>query len=103
MPVSIICRAKFGYPALPASHLAVAVREDSSLRFPGQPAVDIATVYLGLRDDEETLRWLETGVKQRNLRLLTVPPDRRFHWLSTHARLQAILQQMGLQTAATTA
>jgi hypothetical protein len=26
-----------GYPALPAAHLAVAVREDSSLRLPGQP------------------------------------------------------------------
>jgi len=73
------------------------------LEIPEPPAADIATVYLGLRDEEETLRWLETAVKQRNMRLLTIPADRRFHWLSMHSRFHAILNQMGLQAAATTA
>ena len=73
------------------------------MKIPDQPAVEIATVYLGLRDEEEALKWLETGVKQRSLRLPTIPGDRRFHWIAKHSRFQAILKQMGLQAAATIA
>ena len=73
------------------------------IEIPDQPAVEIATVYLGLGAEEEALKWLETGIKQRNLRLGTVPADRRFRRLSKHPRFQAILKQMGLQTFATTA
>jgi TolB-like protein len=70
------------------------------LKIPDQPAVDIATVYLGLRKTEEALDWLEVAVKQQNMRLLTVPPDRRFQWLSRHPRFERILRQMGLPTGA---
>jgi len=66
---------------------------------PERPIVDIATIYSGLRDAEETLRWLETAAEERNIRLLMVPADRRFHWLSNHPRFRGILQRMGLQAS----
>jgi tetratricopeptide (TPR) repeat protein len=72
------------------------------LAMPEQPAFDIATVYLGLREDSEALRWLEIAAGQRNLRMVMVPCDPRFRRrLGNDTRFQAILRRMGLQAATT--
>jgi TolB-like protein len=69
------------------------------MEIPDLPAVDLAIVHLGLGDEEEALRWLEVGVEQRNLRLLTIPADRRFRRLVGHRQFQGVLGRMGLRAA----
>jgi len=67
------------------------------------PPLDIATVYLGLKEDEEALRWLEVALEHHNLHLLTIPMDRRFSRLRNHPRFQNLLKTMGLGTVGTAA
>ena len=59
-------------------------------------ALDIARIYVGLRDEEESLRWLETASKERSIHLLAVPADNRFDWLRRHPRFQNVIRQMHL-------
>ncbi|HUN89003.1 MAG TPA: hypothetical protein VMU28_09445 [Terriglobales bacterium] len=68
-----------------------------------QPAVDLAIVYFGLGEDEESLRWLEIAVQQRNIRLLTLAADQRFRRLAAHPKFQGVLARMGLRGAAASA
>ena len=70
------------------------------LEFSDCPAVDLAIVHLGLREDDEALRWLEVAVEQRNLRLLTIPVDRRFRRLAEHPRFHGVMQRMDLRAVA---
>lgn len=70
------------------------------LRHPAQPEVDIATLYLGLENIDETLRWLESAPQRRNPHLLTVPSDPRFTCLHKLPRFREILRQMGLSAKA---
>jgi len=70
--------------------------------FPSPPHVDIAIVYLGLHNEEETLHWLEKAVEHRNFHLITVPSDHRFDWIRPNPRFQNLLQNMGLQAVART-
>lgn len=65
------------------------------LALSGQPA-DIAVVYAGLREADETMRWLEIAARECLLHLITVPADPRFVWLRSHPRFQKLLQHMRL-------
>jgi hypothetical protein len=70
---------------------------DQLLQLRAQPHLDIARVFLGLRNSDEALRWLEGAVTQRGIQLLTIPADRRFDWLRPHPRFQEFLRRMSLQ------
>jgi TolB-like protein/Tfp pilus assembly protein PilF len=58
--------------------------------------VDLARVHLGLEDFDTSLDCLEEAVKHKELHLLNLPFDRRFHPLRSHPRFQHVLRQMGL-------
>jgi TolB-like protein/tetratricopeptide (TPR) repeat protein len=62
---------------------------------PGKP-VEIARVYSGLRDADESLRWLEVAVKERAAHLLIVPADPRFDWLRSQPRYAQVMRSMNL-------
>ncbi len=63
---------------------------------PGKP-VELARIYAGLRDSDETLRCLRIAVEQRVAHLLVVPPDPRFDWLRSDPRFaEQVLRPMGL-------
>jgi TolB-like protein len=66
------------------------------LQAPVQHAPDIARVYSGFRNKDETLRWLERGADERSLYLLRVTGDPRFDWLEPEPRYRAFLTSMGL-------
>jgi TolB-like protein len=70
------------------------------LALPMPPDLDIARVYIGLRDAENALRHLEAATLHRDVHLLTVPSDRRFDWLRPHPAFQQILRRMSLGAAA---
>ena len=59
-------------------------------------ASDLARVYCGLRDEQQTLHWLEQAARSKCMYLLRVTGDPRFDWLVPSSRFQAILHQMGL-------
>src|SRR5262245_24133416 len=44
------------------------------LALPDPPDLDIARVYSGLREADETFRWLDHAVERRDIHLVTVPP-----------------------------
>jgi adenylate cyclase len=69
---------------------------DRLLALPDAPAIDIATVYSGLRDANETTRWLEAAAEERQVHLIFVPPDPRFAWLRSNPRFQDFLKRMGI-------
>ena len=60
----------------------------------------IPTAYMGLKEPEEALNWLEPAAAERSMQLLIVPVDPRFAELCGHPRFEAILKQVGLGTAA---
>jgi TolB-like protein len=70
------------------------------LALPTQPDLDIARVYVGLRDAGNALRHLEAATLQRDIHLLTVPPDSRFDWLRSHPAFVQILERMSLASTA---
>ena len=83
--------------------LAAAGRSDEARdcieKLKAQPisaALDIARVYMGLRDADEALRWLEIAVTQRVVHLILVPADPRFDWLRQDPRYWDIMQPMAL-------
>jgi len=63
---------------------------------PAPPALEIARVYLGLRDADAAFHWLEKAVAQRAVHLILVPGDPRFDWLRTQPRYAQVLRPMGL-------
>ena len=67
---------------------------------PTPPELDIARVYVGLRDTANALQWLEAAAERRDIHLLTVPPDRRFDGLRAEPRFQALLRRMALEPSA---
>ena len=63
---------------------------------PTPPELDIARVYVGLRDANNALQWLEAAASRRDIHLLTVPSDCRFDALRTEPRFQALMRRMSL-------
>ncbi len=59
-------------------------------------ASDLARVYCGFRDVQQTLRYLEQAAKSKCMYLLRITGDPRFDWLLPEPRFRAILHQMGL-------
>jgi serine/threonine-protein kinase len=58
--------------------------------------LDIARVYVGLRDADEALRWLATAVAQHTPHLILMPADPRFDWLRSDARYADVVKPMAL-------
>lgn len=69
---------------------------EQMLAMPDPPAMDIARIYLGLRDWEQTFHWLDKTVEIRNVHLLALPVDYRFDPIRQHPRFQNILHMMSL-------
>ena len=59
--------------------------------------LDLSIAYAGLRDRDATLAHLEAAARERDIHMQGVPADRRYDWLRSDPRFQAILQQMGLK------
>jgi tetratricopeptide (TPR) repeat protein len=62
------------------------------LALPAPPALDIARVYVGLREEDEAFAWLEKAVDQRVIHLLTITTDRRFDSVRDHRALRRSLR-----------
>jgi serine/threonine-protein kinase len=58
--------------------------------------LDIARVYVGLRDADEALHWLATAVAQRQPHLILMPADPRFDWLRRDPRYADVVRPMAL-------
>jgi serine/threonine-protein kinase len=68
-------------------------------RLQGLPApapLDIARVYIGLRDADEALRWLGIAVAQHTPHLILMPADPRFDWLREDPRYADVVRPMAL-------
>jgi tetratricopeptide (TPR) repeat protein len=59
-------------------------------------AVGIASVYTGLGDHGQAIRWLETGLRERACEMIFVHVDPVFTLLDSHPRFGQILQKVGL-------
>lgn len=96
-------RAILGVASLGHALAATGQREealaivDELLAAPIRSEADIARVFCGLRQEDETLHWLEMGVERRCLFLLRGLSEPRFDWLRPHPRFRAVLARMGLQ------
>lgn len=66
------------------------------LQFDPPPGPDIARVYVGLRDAERALQWLQKSAAQRSLYLLKAVGDPRFDWLLPEERYRKLLRDMEL-------
>jgi len=66
------------------------------MALPRELDLDLARVHLGLRDADETFRWLHLAVERRNIHLLTLTTDKRYDWLRADPRFGRILEQMSL-------
>jgi Flp pilus assembly protein TadD len=92
------------YPRSALSHaLAVAGEVEEARQIAMEMAAngmlapaDTARAFAGLRDEEETLRWLETACDHGSLHLIVVAADHCFQWLRPNPRFQRILQRMNL-------
>ena len=56
----------------------------------------IALVYNGLDDRDETLKWLERGVEERDLRMTFLKVEPKWNNLRSDARFQEIMRRVGL-------
>jgi len=70
------------------------------LALPAPPALEVARVFLGLREADEALRWLEKAVAQRAVHLILVPADPRFDWLRQDPRYAEVMRPMALPATA---
>lgn len=64
-------------------------------------AVNIASVYAASGDEEKTLEWLGTAVRERDPNLTWIKFDKEFGFLSQDPRFRKILQTVGLIEPAT--
>jgi serine/threonine-protein kinase len=83
--------------------LARAGRRNEALKWakrlralPTEAPLDIARVYLGLRDADEALRWLGVAVAQHTPHLILMPADPRFDWLRKDPRYADVVRPMAL-------
>jgi hypothetical protein len=83
--------------------LARAGRRNEALKWakrlralPTEAPLDIARVYLGLRDADEALRWLRVAVAQHTPHLILMPADPRFDWLRKDPRYAEVVRPMAL-------
>jgi TolB-like protein/Tfp pilus assembly protein PilF/tRNA A-37 threonylcarbamoyl transferase component Bud32 len=60
------------------------------------PAASLAMAYAGLKNEEETLRWLEAGVEDHSEMLVFIAVDPYYDWIRPHPRFQAVLRRLRL-------
>jgi eukaryotic-like serine/threonine-protein kinase len=63
-------------------------------------AYDIASVYIGLGDKDQTFDWLSKALEERSGFLVYIKCDRRFDELRSDARYEALLKRIGLPLGA---
>jgi serine/threonine-protein kinase len=92
-------RGLLGYAYAASGHKEEAENLISDLKslLPAQPhaALDIAAVYSGLEDKEDSLLWLEKAHQAKVSDLIGVAHDSRFASLQTDAGFQKIAQSVG--------
>jgi hypothetical protein len=66
-------------------------------------AVQVAMVYAGLGNREQTLQWLERGYQIRQAAIHTIGMEYRFRALRDEPRYLAILAKLGLKPVSATA
>jgi len=66
------------------------------------PAYDIAVVYMGLGEVDQTLEWLNRAFEERSGFLIYIKCDRRFDGLRSDPRYEALLKRIGLPLGAIT-
>jgi len=59
-------------------------------------AYDLATVYLGMGDDEQALNYLEKALQERSPWIVTLPLDPRVQRLRTNVFFQSLLRKLRL-------
>jgi len=66
------------------------------------PAYDIAVVYMGLGEVDQTLEWLNRAFEERSGFLIYIKCDRCFDGLRSDPRYEALLKRIGLPLGAIT-
>ena len=59
------------------------------------PAMEYVTVFLRLRDREQTRAWLARAVQERNRLVLEIQIDPRYESLRSDPQFVALARQMG--------
>jgi tetratricopeptide (TPR) repeat protein len=59
-------------------------------------AYDIAAVYIGLGEKDQTFEWLSKALEERSGFLVYIKCDRRFDGLRSDPRYEALLKRVGL-------
>jgi TolB-like protein/DNA-binding SARP family transcriptional activator/Tfp pilus assembly protein PilF len=59
-------------------------------------AYDIATVYAGLRENDEALRWLEQAYQERSSFLINIGWEPRFRGLHSNAQFRSLARRLGI-------
>jgi DNA-binding winged helix-turn-helix (wHTH) protein/TolB-like protein/Tfp pilus assembly protein PilF len=91
--VSVLGYAK----ALAGDRAGAQVLLDQLLRQVGQryvPATAVATIYVGLGDDEQAIKWIARGYEQRDPRMTYLNVRGRWNPLRADPRFAAIMQRM---------
>jgi len=63
-------------------------------------AYDIAAVYIGLGEKDQTFEWLSKALEERSGFLVYIKCDRRFDGLRSDPRYEALLKRIGLPLGA---
>jgi len=63
-------------------------------------AYDIAAVYIGLGEKDQTFEWLSKALEERSGFLVYIKCDRRFDGLRSDSRYEALLKRIGLPLGA---
>ena len=59
------------------------------------PAYNIAMIYNGLGEEDETFAWLERGYKERDARMVFLKVDPKWNNLRGDSRFQDLLRRVG--------
>ena len=62
-----------------------------------RPAINIAMIYNGLDQRDETLAWLERWVEQRNPRMTFLKVEPKWNNLRSDPRFQDLLRRVGFR------
>ena len=60
------------------------------------PPYNIALIYNGLDERDKTLTWLESGLKERDPKLVFLKVEPKWNNLRTDPRFQDLLRRVGL-------
>jgi hypothetical protein len=60
------------------------------------PPYNIALIYAGLGDKDETMNWLERGYEQRDPKMVFLKVEPKWHELRDDPRFQALIKKVGL-------